>query len=96
LWENMKLKQVQVNVSSIGALRKKERAYNTITEQPTAHLKVARSLPPPINWACPKLTFFRHILTLESYNSFLVIGFYNPGILFRWPCITASSICTLA
>jgi hypothetical protein len=49
LWENVKLKQVQVNVSSNGALRKKEKAYNTITEQPTANLKVARSLPPPIN-----------------------------------------------
>jgi hypothetical protein len=49
LWENVKLKQVQVNVSSNGALRKKEKAYNTITEQPTADLKVALSLPPPIN-----------------------------------------------
>jgi hypothetical protein len=44
LWENVKLKHIQVNVSSNGALRKKERAYDMITEQPTANLKVACSL----------------------------------------------------
>jgi hypothetical protein len=60
LWENVKLKQVQINVSSNGALRKKERAYNTITEQPTANFKVAR-YPHPLT---------EHVQNLRSFATF--------------------------
>jgi hypothetical protein len=43
-----KLKHVQVNVSSNGAVRKKERAYNTITEQPTANSRSLARYPHPL------------------------------------------------
>jgi hypothetical protein len=48
-WENLKLKQVQVNVSSNGALHKKERAYNTITEQPTPNIHFRRTMNVLVN-----------------------------------------------
>jgi hypothetical protein len=41
LWEKMIFKHILVSASSNGALHKKERAYNTVTKQPTPNIRFA-------------------------------------------------------